>query len=344
MEILQLLGVAIGLASLAGLNLYLTVFVTGLAIRFGWVELAPVYERLEVLADPAVLVVAGVLCAVEFIADKVPWVDSAWDGIQTAVRPVGAALLAILVLGDTNPAFNVVVALLAAGLGLTTHLVKAGVRLHANASPEPVSNVVLSLAEDTGVILGLALIYHNPVIALVVCVLVLAAIWFALPPMFRATRIKLWLLSRKLRLGAVEGEILALPCDLPARARRGLDRATGGTRKVLWSVPCIAGRGPGLPRNRHGFLVALEGEERVAHFIDHRGRRGGHVAIPLDGAEVRHHPRFLADTVEIPEGAGRGRFVFLFDRGSRGLAAALCDELRKLSGAGDARLPALIEV
>ncbi|MGA0112070.1 MAG: DUF4126 domain-containing protein, partial [Chthoniobacterales bacterium] len=116
MEILQLLGVAVGLSSLAGLNLYLVVFLTGLAIRFDWINLAPQYVRLEVLADPWILGVSGVLFAMEFLADKLPWVDTAWDAVHTAIRPVGAALLGVLVLGDGHPVFNVVVGLLAAWL------------------------------------------------------------------------------------------------------------------------------------------------------------------------------------------------------------------------------------
>ena len=135
MEILQLLGVAVGLATLSGLNLYLTVFLTGLAVRFDWISLAAEYQRLEVLGDPWVLAASGLLFAVEFTADKIPWVDSAWDAVHTAIRPVGAALLAVMVLGDGNPVFNVVVGLLAAWLGFTTHALKSTVRLQANASP-----------------------------------------------------------------------------------------------------------------------------------------------------------------------------------------------------------------
>jgi len=90
----NLLSVALGLACLAGINLYLTVFVTGLAIHFHWITLAPSYQSLEVLSNPVIITVAGVLYFLEFFADKIPWVDSAWDTVHTIIRPIGGAFLA----------------------------------------------------------------------------------------------------------------------------------------------------------------------------------------------------------------------------------------------------------
>src|SRR5450432_1307254 len=158
METLQLLAVALGLASLAGLNLYLTVFVTGLAVQQHWVVLAPQYAPLEILANPVVITISGVMYFIEFFADKIPWIDSLWDSIHTIIRPVGGALLAIRVLGPTNPMFDVIVALLGGSVALMTHGVKAGTRLVANGSPEPFSNIALSVTEDAAVVGGLALL------------------------------------------------------------------------------------------------------------------------------------------------------------------------------------------
>src|SRR5205085_11668769 len=106
MERLHLLSVALGLAALAGLNLYLTVFATGLAIHYHWITLGPAYQSLEVLGDPIVIILAGTLYLIEFFADKVPWVDSAWDAVHTVIRPIGGALLAIQVLGHPSPALS----------------------------------------------------------------------------------------------------------------------------------------------------------------------------------------------------------------------------------------------
>src|SRR5471032_2324112 len=125
MQVLQTLGAALGLASLAGLNLYLTVFVTGLAIQQHWVDVSQTYPELAILAHPAVLAIAGVLYVLQFFADKVPWVDSLWDTVHTFIRPIGGAFLAIRVLGTPDPVFDVIAALLAGGATLMVHGMKA---------------------------------------------------------------------------------------------------------------------------------------------------------------------------------------------------------------------------
>ena len=176
MEILELLGIALGLASLAGINLYLTVFATGLAVRMQWIVLSPEFESLSILSDPIIIGISGVFFFFEFFADKVPWVDSIWDSVHTIIRPIGGAFLAILVLGDASPVFDVVVGLLGGGTALATHTVKATSRLVVNASPEPFSNIAASLAEDGLVIGGLALMAWNPIVALGVFVLAMATI------------------------------------------------------------------------------------------------------------------------------------------------------------------------
>ena len=327
MEILQLLGVAVGLASLAGLNLYLTVFLTGLAVRFDWINLAPEYQRLEVLADPLILAVSGVLFAMEFFADKFPWVDSAWDAVHTAIRPVGAALLAIMVLGESNAVFNVVVGLLAAWLGFTTHALKSTVRLQANASPEPISNIALSVAEDTTVVLGLGLIFTYPIVALVLAILLLAAIWFFVPRMLRATWIKLWLCGRKLRLAPDEVPVAELPDDLPSAAHTAVEDHAGPGWRVEWAVPCISGNGPGYPRNRFGWLVSADGPAQMLYFVP-RGHNAKPRALPPGAPSLaRLEHKFLADVLVLGwPGDGSGA-RFLFDRGSRSLGQFVADRL-----------------
>lgn len=320
MEILQLLGVAVGLASLAGLNLYLVVFLTGLAVRFDWINLAPEYQRLEVLGDPWILAISGILFSMEFLADKFPWVDSAWDAVHTAIRPVGAALLAVLVLGDSNPVFNVVVGLLAAWLGFTTHALKSTVRLQANASPEPLSNIALSVAEDATVVLGLGLIFTYPLVALAVAVVFLAAIWFFVPRMLRATWVKLVLCARKLRLAPEEPVVSELPDELPSVARHAVLEKAGAARRVAWAVPCVSGTGPGYPRNRFGWLVLVEGAAPQTYFVARGRPRRPFVLLPGAPSDARIEPKFLADVLVLawPDGGESARF--LFDRGLRAVA------------------------
>lgn len=188
MHILEQLGLALGLASLAGLNLYLTVFLTGLLVRLDALHLAAKYQSLEVLGHDWVLIAAGVLYAIEFVADKVPWLDSLWDSVHTLIRPVGGTILAMQALGDMPPQVEVIGALLAGGAALTTHSAKAGTRLLANHSPEPVSNVVLSLAEDITVAAGTLVMLMKPVLALCVFTAAIIVLWLVLPRMFRIIR------------------------------------------------------------------------------------------------------------------------------------------------------------
>src|SRR6266404_3368352 len=135
---------ALPISCLAGINLYLTVFITGLAIHFHWITLAPAYQSLEALGNPVIITIAGILYFLEFFADKIPWIDSAWDAVHTVIRPIGGALLALQVLGHPSPTFTVIVALLAGGTSLITHTAKAATRLASNTSPEPFSNIALS--------------------------------------------------------------------------------------------------------------------------------------------------------------------------------------------------------
>ena len=165
MEVFDQLGVALGLASLAGINLYLTAFVAGLAIRFNLIDLAAAHENLAVLGNEWVLGVAGFLMVIEFFADKIPWLDSGWDAIHTLVRPAGGILLGMGALGEMDPALLAIGGLLSGGASLTMHGAKAGTRLMVNMSPEPVSNSVASVAEDGLVLGGLTLAAFFPVAA-----------------------------------------------------------------------------------------------------------------------------------------------------------------------------------
>ncbi|BDS05208.1 hypothetical protein NT6N_02480 [Oceaniferula spumae] len=180
METLSLLGVALGFATLSGINLYLTTFLAGLAIRFNWVDLAEKYESLAILENPWIIGVSGVFFLIEFFADKIPWLDSSWDAVHTFIRPIGGTLLALAALGEMDPVVSVIAALLGGGTTLITHATKAGGRLLINMSPEPVSNTVASLSEDGLVLGGLGLMALAPVVSFFVFLaVVILAIWLS---------------------------------------------------------------------------------------------------------------------------------------------------------------------
>ena len=170
MDLLVTLGRTLGFSLAAGVNLYATVALLGLASRYGWVSLP---EQFQVFNNPWVIGIAAILYAVEFFADKIPWVDTMWDTVHTFVRPVGGALIAVAALGDASPTLEGAVALLGGTVAAGSHLTKAGTRVAANASPEPFSNWALSLAEDAFVVaLGFVTLKY-PLLALAVSVLIL---------------------------------------------------------------------------------------------------------------------------------------------------------------------------
>ena len=178
MGIVELLGLAASVSLLSGWRLYLTVFGTGLAMYFGVVDLPENLKMLDALANPWVIGIAGLGAIAEFFADKVAWLDSIWDGLNTLIRPLGGAMLALAVVDAGDPVWQVIVFLLGGGAALASHATKATARAAVNTSPEPVSNVILSTAEDvvTGGLLALA--FANPIIAAVIAVVLLGlAIW-----------------------------------------------------------------------------------------------------------------------------------------------------------------------
>ena len=173
MGIVELLGLAGSVSLIAGWRLYLTVFITGLAMRLGWISLPEHLQLLDALANPWVLVISALGALAEFFADKIFWLDSLWDTIHTVVRPLGGALLALAVVDAGDPAWQVAIFLLGGGAALVSHGAKAGARALVNTSPEPVSNAVVSTGEDiaSGGLLFLA--FAHPVAALIVASLLL---------------------------------------------------------------------------------------------------------------------------------------------------------------------------
>ena len=189
MDLVTTLGRTLGFSFAAGINLYATVALLGLAERFGWVTLPP---QFEVFDSDVVIGVALGMYVVEFFADKIPWVDTAWDAVHTVVRPLGGALIAVVVLGDASPTIEGLIALLGGSVAAGTHLTKAGTRAVVNTSPEPVSNGVVSLAEDVlAVGLGYLALSH-PAAALVVVGLLLLVMLAFLGVIIRAARRRLF--------------------------------------------------------------------------------------------------------------------------------------------------------
>ena len=177
MDVLTSLGRTMGFSFAAGINLYATVAILGLASRYGWVALPPQYQ---VFDNNWIIGGALALYVIEFVADKIPWVDSAWDAVHTVIRPVGGALIAVATLGEQSTAMQTLVALFGGALAASTHFSKAGTRVLANASPEPFTNWILSIGEDAFVVgLGVLALKYPAAAAIVVIVCVAVIVSFA---------------------------------------------------------------------------------------------------------------------------------------------------------------------
>jgi len=335
-----MLGIALGLATLSGVNLYLTVLATGLAVRFDMVRLDPVYQQLDILADPVILVIAGLLFLIEFLADKIPWIDSAWDSIHTVIRPVGGAFLAVQVLGTTHPVFDVVIALLGGGVSLGAHTVKAGTRLLVNTSPEPFSNIGVSLVEDAGVVGGVALIVRHPVASLVLVALFLALLVHFAPLFARTVLMKARMLWNGIAAPAAEPDVGALPRFLPPDHHMALSEQNLFGDRLAWAVPCYTGRVPGVARNLGGYLVAMEEDPERLYFVAPRRIARGVRVLELVGYRACHQSRLLCETLTLYALAHKPKYVFLFLRSQSGLARAIERDLqRRLDGAPGGAVP-----
>ena len=163
--IVEILGLAASVSLLAGWRLYLCVLATGIAMRTGYVPLPTHLASLQVLASPWIMGIAAFGAIAEFFADKIAWLDSLWDTVHTAIRPLGGALLALAIVNPQDPATQVIAFLLGGGGALLAHGGKAGARAVVNASPEPFSNILVSSAEDVASAGLLALAYTHPAAA-----------------------------------------------------------------------------------------------------------------------------------------------------------------------------------
>lgn len=212
--LIQTIALTMGVAWASGINLYAAVAMLGLGGTLGYVDLPP---TLEVVQDPLIILAAGFMYCVEFMADKTPGVDTGWDAVHTFIRiPAGAALAAGAV-GDVTPALAIAAGLVGGGVTAATHATKAGSRVLINASPEPFSNWAASFAEDLAVFAGLWAALQHPMVFLAILAVFLLLLCWLLPRLWRSVRLVL----RK--VGGWLGLTSADPHD---RHTRELDRLT----------------------------------------------------------------------------------------------------------------------
>jgi len=214
MEAVQTIALSMGLAWASGINLYATVFMLGVLQHTGHVALP---AELIVVSDPLVMVAAGLMYVIEFVADKVPGVDSGWDALHTFVRIPAGAVLAARALGDVSPAAELAAGLLGGAFAAGSHALKAGTRLAINTSPEPFSNIAASLSEDVLVIGGLWTALQHPLVFLGLLLLFALLTAWALPRLWHTLkRIAAFLMQPVRRLRTPVPEPQPPPSSIPA--------------------------------------------------------------------------------------------------------------------------------
>jgi hypothetical protein len=185
MELISNLALAGGLSWASGLRLYITVFAVGMMNKFGYIQLP---ATLDILSNPIVIAVAGLLAVIEFLADKIPYVDTMWDSIQTFIRIPAGALLAMGAINTSDPVIATIAALLGASLAGATHATKAGSRALINTSPEPVSNIAASFGEESALITGGWLMFAHPAVFIgILCGFIVLLFWL-LPKVWRGVK------------------------------------------------------------------------------------------------------------------------------------------------------------
>jgi hypothetical protein len=220
--------------------------------------------------------------------------------------------------------------LLAGTTSLIAHTAKASSRLVANTSPEPFSNIGLSIMEDVGVFGGLALIHYNPLLALAIFAIGLATFLYFTPRVLRAMKAKIWLAFKKLNSPADLNVPVKLPLALPARLAPVFSRQNVLGETVALAVPCVSGRGRRIPPNLFGALVATNEEPRKITFVARKSGRPFAQTIDLDGSMVAHEPKFLSENLVIFPAGGKGsKYLFIFPRPLAALVAQIAEYLRE---------------
>jgi len=251
---IALLGSLLGLGFVSGINLYATVLAAGLGIKFNLIELPPELQALAILANTYVLIAAGIMYLVEFFADKIPWLDSFWDSIHTFIRPLGAVVIAFVAIADVNPALELIAVMVTGGVALSSHSTKAGTRAVVNQSPEPVSNIGLSLGEDIVAVIGTWFSFNYPEVMLALVIIFVIIFLFMAPKIFRI--IKMQLVGLKGVIGHFQGNKIESEKIIPEKIRERLPEGSD-FENIVW-LKCFSGKNVQPGRFHFGYLGAKD--------------------------------------------------------------------------------------
>lgn len=256
MQVFQILGSSFGVALLSGINLYATTLTLGLGIRFNIISLPEHLQGLAILARPEIVIVAGILYIMEFVADKIPWLDSLWDSVHTVIRPIGGALLGAATIAPVDASWQYLVILLCGGIAWSSHTVKAGTRLAVNHSPEPVSNIGLSIFEDILAVGGIFFVIAHPTLSLALVIIFLLLFIIFAPRLYRLLKFELLALLaiiEKLLKGPPPDAAVPMIEDVPARYHEHMPDFSDAPDGAF-CVRAFSSKGIKGGKNRSGYL------------------------------------------------------------------------------------------
>ena len=226
-DVTQTIALSLGAGWASGINLYAAILVLGFLGATGRMDLP---EGMDVLADPLVMLAAGVMYVVEFFADKVPGVDTAWDTLHTFIRIPAGAILAASAVGDIGAGAELAAALLGGGMAAASHAAKAGTRVLINTSPEPFTNWTASIAEDFSVVAGLLIALNHPVVFLALLAVFLLLLVWLLPKLWRGIKRVFGAIARLFGGGDKQEEARSPGSDPPALEAKPAGQDAGQRR------------------------------------------------------------------------------------------------------------------
>ncbi|MCK8600613.1 DUF4126 domain-containing protein [Desulfoferrobacter suflitae] len=285
MEVIAKLGSLLGLSFIAGINLYATVAVTGICVKYQLVQGLP--PELHVLANDAVIFLAVFLYVIEFLMDKVPGLDTLWDSLHTIIRPLGGAMLALMQVGEASPAMEVMVFMLGASLASVAHITKAGTRVIVNASPEPVSNFVVSTGEDVLAVGYTYLSLAYPKVTFFLTLLCLAIFVMVFPLIFRTVRMLLGAILFRIKCFLRKEAAWMESRSLPFQYDRFYEQHKQPGEKVCWTGRAHSLKVPGMAKFSPLRVVI---SSQAIHLLHRRRFRLQDKVLPLD--ELTQHKSY----------------------------------------------------
>lgn len=304
METINILGSYLGIAFVCGINLYATILTIGLGTRLGLIQLFPGISGLESLANPWIILIAGILYVGEFFADKIPWFDSVWDSFHTFIRPIGAAFIATTAIGHVDPIVELTMILLCFGTAVSSHSSKASTRLKINESPEPFSNSIVSILEDIFAVVGCYLSIKHPIVVLIILIVFLAIFIWVYPKLWRMQRVmamSVYQLLKKYFSSEKNDYVISEKYQEFIEEKESIE-------DIAIRAKCVAGKGVPKLRNSIGFILLTDNK---CYFITRKWFRFRKIEFEFNNFKsIKMLKGLLLDRIVMKSDKRRMTFMF----------------------------------